>query len=232
MHHSFQTADHAQTNRNNQDTHARQTQHNTHTTAPGGQHNNHPLEPWPQTHWDHRSSAHQRPRPQYQRAEKRSTGEVGSLGHQSTGLFHTDNIDITYMQHLLDAMAVMCEMYSYVLLYICHMFLVKFAYRKCDQQFYSWFYIILFFKCCAYQTATIIESLHSPWKWVLNTLETRWTYTILCFMNFNDLLVTLTNSTRKTVNKVIKTQNKLSKCESAIEFNGLCLTLARPGHFS
>ena len=42
-------------------------------------------------------------------------------------------------------------------------------------------------------------------------------------MNFTDLIQTVNDNVRKTVNKIIKTQTKLSKCESAITFNGLCL---------
>jgi len=42
-------------------------------------------------------------------------------------------------------------------------------------------------------------------------------------MNFTELIVNLSDYSRKTVNKIIKTQSKLSKCENAITFNGLCL---------
>ena len=42
-------------------------------------------------------------------------------------------------------------------------------------------------------------------------------------MNFNELLYSFTDSLRKTVNKIIKTNSKLAKCENAILFNGLCL---------
>ena len=42
-------------------------------------------------------------------------------------------------------------------------------------------------------------------------------------MNFNDIIHTLNDNLRKTVNKIVKTQTKLSKCESAITFNGLCI---------
>ncbi|XP_043202156.1 uncharacterized protein LOC122370546 isoform X2 [Amphibalanus amphitrite] len=42
-------------------------------------------------------------------------------------------------------------------------------------------------------------------------------------MNFADLIHRIDENSKKIVNKIIKTQTKLSKCESAITFNGLCL---------
>lgn len=42
-------------------------------------------------------------------------------------------------------------------------------------------------------------------------------------MNFAELIRNIDEDSRKTVNKIIKAQTKLSKCESAITFNGLCL---------